>query len=599
MNDINNIGVVIKVDDNEAVVMTDDVVFMRIRKREDLYKGQKILINNSDVIDSNVILESKKTMKYYYPLLAGIASVILAMIVLYQAFIVKDTVYSYVSIDINPSIELEVSRKGKVEDSKAFNKEGERLLENIEVESLNINKAIRLIIEKTRDMGYIRSNEKNSILIAAVKGEDVKEGAEEDKKFHEFLNGINDDINNIYSDFIDAKIIEVSKSLRERSEKYNLSMGRYYIDSQEKTEDKQGSAQLPVPSDTISPTSTVSPIAIESSTIKDDSKATSLPTPGTSALPTSTPQKIKVSPTNILPTKDKSHTENNLGKDNNYKALPVPQQIQTILGYGLKGEYYNNSDLTEFVMCRIDPEINFRWAEESPDALIGKDTFSVRWTGVVVPRYSERYTFSTYADDGVRLWVNNVLLIDNWKSQRSATTEGSLELEAGKQYDIKLEYFEDVKSCQVKLFWSSKSQKAEIIPSRQLFHKTYVYQGEDAKFSRCIKESTNSGFSGSGYVNYINEKGSYIDWIVDIKKEGLYTLNFRYANGTETNRPLEIRVNDRSVCEALNFNATGSWTSWKTQYIALNLKAGINVIRTIAITKDGGPNIDYMELTGD
>ncbi len=595
MNDLDNIGVVVKIEKDEAIVMTDDVVFKRIRKREGLQRGQKILIDNRDVIDNDVIVQSKKTIKYYYPLLAGIASVILVGFVFYRVFVVNDATYSYVSIDINPSIELEVSRTENIKDVRAFNEDGKRLLGNIEVEGMNINKAVKLIIEKSREMGYFKNKEKNSILIAAVPGKDSNiKGTEEEKKFNDFLDRIKKDISSTYSSFIDAKIVMVSHDLREKAEKSNLSMGGYYIYSQEKMEGKQGSEQLQLP-----PTDTKAIIATGAPITTNLPITTPLPaTWNISSLPSSTPRKLQANPTSSPQhVNDKSKNENDLTKGKAAGVLPTPQQSEAIMGNGLKGEYYNNSDLTELVMCRIDPEINFRWAEDSPDKLIGNDTFSVRWTGLVVPRFSERYTFSTYADDGVRLWVNNELIIDNWKSQRSAKTEGSLDLEAGRQYDIKLEYFEDVKSCQVKLFWSSKSQKAEIIPSSQLYHKTAVYQGEDAKFSRCVKESSNSGFSGSGYVNFINEKGSYVDWIVDIKKDGIYTLNFRYANGTDIDRPLEIIVNDIPVCNSLSFNATGSWTLWKHQYVPLKLKAGINVIRSIAKTKDGGPNIDYMELT--
>ncbi|KNY30343.1 anti-sigma-I factor RsgI family protein [Pseudobacteroides cellulosolvens] len=593
MNDLDNIGVVIKVDKDGAVVMTDEVVFKRIRKREDLQKGQKILINENDVIDNDVTLESKKTIKYYYPLLAGIASVILVVFVFYRVFVVNNTTYSYVSIDINPSIELEVSRAESIKDVRAFNEDGKRLLENMELEGMNINKAIKLIIDKSRGMGYFKNNEINSILIAAVPGKDSNiEKTEEEKKFNDFLDRIKKDIKITYSSFIDAKVIMVSQGIREKAEKNNLSMGRYYIYSQEKMEGKQGSAQLQLP-----PTDTESPITTGAHITTNLPMTASQPATCTiSSLPLSTPQKLQAKPTYSIPANDKSNAGNDLEKGKDAGVLPTPQQIEAILGSGLKGAYYNNSDLTQLAMCRIDPEINFRWVEDSPDGLIGNDTFSVRWTGLVVPRFSERYTFSTYADDGVRLWVNNVLIIDNWKSQRSATSQGSLDLAAGRQYDIKLEYFEDVKACQVKLFWSSKSQKAEIIPSSQLYHKTVVYQGEDAKFSRCIKESSNSGFSGNGYVNFINEKGSYVDWIVDIKKDGIYTLNFHYTNGTDIDRPLEIIVNEIPVCNRLSFIGTGSWTLWKHQYVPLNLKAGINVIRTIAITKDGGPNIDYMEL---
>src|SRR5262249_44715265 len=78
-------------------------------------------------------------------------------------------------------------------------------------------------------------------------------------------------------------------------------------------------------------------------------------------------------------------------------------------GTGLYGEYYDNIDFTGAKLTRIDPVVNFDWGGGSPDPSMGPDQFSVRWTGQVQPRLGETYTFHTFTDDGVRLWVNNVL----------------------------------------------------------------------------------------------------------------------------------------------------------------------------------------------
>jgi len=61
--------------------------------------------------------------------------------------------------------------------------------------------------------------------------------------------------------------------------------------------------------------------------------------------------------------------------------------------------------------------VNFDWGGGTPDSSLGVDTFTTRWTGKVEPQYSQTYTFYTQTDDGVRLWVNGQLLIDNaWKT---------------------------------------------------------------------------------------------------------------------------------------------------------------------------------------
>jgi len=138
-------------------------------------------------------------------------------------------------------------------------------------------------------------------------------------------------------------------------------------------------------------------------------------------------------------------------------------------GNGLKGEYFDNVDFTNLKLTRTDSTVNFLWGNASPDQLIGADTFSVRWTGQVEAKYSETYNFYTRSDDGVRLWVNNQLLIDNFVNQSATEVVGSVALVAGQKYDIKLEYFDNTYSALSQLSWSSTSQAKEIIPQSQLY----------------------------------------------------------------------------------------------------------------------------------
>ncbi len=132
---------------------------------------------------------------------------------------------------------------------------------------------------------------------------------------------------------------------------------------------------------------------------------------------------------------------------------------------------------------RIDSIINFDWVRNSPDKLISEDHFEAEWSGFVQPEYSEEYTFEAKADDGVRVWIDGTLLVDQWGSFDSENSAdgnvqerkniqkigNKIKLKAGKKYAIKINYFENIQNASISLYWESKSQKKEVIPSKALF----------------------------------------------------------------------------------------------------------------------------------
>jgi len=76
---------------------------------------------------------------------------------------------------------------------------------------------------------------------------------------------------------------------------------------------------------------------------------------------------------------------------------------------------------------RIDDAINFNWDKDFPVGELKDGKFSVRWVGKIDTRYTEEYTFHTVANGGVRVWINNVLIIDNWQNQgKEAENSGKL-----------------------------------------------------------------------------------------------------------------------------------------------------------------------------
>lgn len=86
----------------------------------------------------------------------------------------------------------------------------------------------------------------------------------------------------------------------------------------------------------------------------------------------------------------------------------------------------------------------------------------------MVPRYSETYTFYTQTNDGVRLWVDGKLLIDDWKTHATLENRGTVTLEAGHAYSLRMEFFENTGLAIARLHWSSPSQRKEPIPPERL-----------------------------------------------------------------------------------------------------------------------------------
>ena len=153
------------------------------------------------------------------------------------------------------------------------------------------------------------------------------------------------------------------------------------------------------------------------------------------------------------------------------RAAPLiePAHLRPAAGsneQGLKGEYFNNPDLSGTpVMTRVDQRISFRWDRggpiddliargEFPSDAIGSDYFSVRWTGQLVPPVSGRYEISVGANDGFRLFIDGKPVVESWElTPRVASKSAIVNLEGGKAYDLRLEYFDDIRDAEVRLGW--------------------------------------------------------------------------------------------------------------------------------------------------
>ncbi|HEX3717418.1 MAG TPA: DUF1800 family protein [Verrucomicrobiae bacterium] len=159
-------------------------------------------------------------------------------------------------------------------------------------------------------------------------------------------------------------------------------------------------------------------------------------------------------------------------------AAVVIYPSPTASGTGLTGLYFTNSSSTysnsanfnpaNLKMIRIDPTVDFVWGNTT-NPIPNNGHYCVRWVGQVEPQYSEIYYFDAYTDDGVRVWVNDKLIIDNWMAHGAADSVGSIVLQGGARYDIRMDYFQQTSSALAELYWYSPDQSRQIIPNTCLF----------------------------------------------------------------------------------------------------------------------------------
>jgi hypothetical protein len=135
---------------------------------------------------------------------------------------------------------------------------------------------------------------------------------------------------------------------------------------------------------------------------------------------------------------------------------------------GLTGSYFDTATLTVQKLTRIDRTVNFAWGTRSPAPGIATNTFSVRWTGQILPTADGSWTFYTRSDDGVRLWIDGRPVIDHWTTHALMQDRGSIPLTASQAHTIRLEYADRTGSATIKLLWSGPGTATQVIPATRL-----------------------------------------------------------------------------------------------------------------------------------
>ena len=176
-------------------------------------------------------------------------------------------------------------------------------------------------------------------------------------------------------------------------------------------------------------------------------------------------------------------------------------------GTGLLGQYYGTTfptnPFTGISLVRTDAFVNFNWNSASPDPSIPAVNYTVRWVGMLQPLFSDTYTLSTTTDDGVRLWINETLLIDHWVAQSPTTWTNTIALQAGLLYTVEMDYFQAQGGAIAQLAWNSPSTAFSIIPQSQLYPITSLppmFFSGAGKFTNGWFSLQATGMAGGSYI---------------------------------------------------------------------------------------------------
>lgn len=250
------------------------------------------------------------------------------------------------------------------------------------------------------------------------------------------------------------------------------------------------------------------------------------------------------------------------------RASPTP--ASRLKGRAWRGEYYSNQTLAGApVLVRNDETIDFRWQKGSPAPNVPADRFSVRWQASW-PFEEGGHRFYAFVDDGIRLWVDGVLVIDQWKDQAATLVSGDLYLKKG-DHDVRVEYYEAMDEALVRVWWDHQGLypewKGEYYGNRQ-FAGEPVLVRNDAE----IKFDWGAGAPGP----QVPADNFAVRWTRTLNfVEGPYRFYARVDDG------VRVRVDDVLIIDEWHEGAA-------TTYVG-------------HIWLEGGPHrvrVEYMELGG-
>ena len=294
--------------------------------------------------------------------------------------------------------------------------------------------------------------------------------------------------------------------------------------------------------------------------------------------------------------------DNNITYTANFQAPRNPDNPNNTVA-GLDYEYYegtwnNLPDFGSLTSAQAGTVANIDLGPRNRD-----DDFGFQFRGYVDVPADGVYTFYTSSDDGSKLFIGNTLVVDNDGLHSSGEQSGAINLKAGK-HAITVDFFEQTGDQVLNVSYQGPNISKQLVPATAWFRYddsnnstvTLLLEAEEAESSGLQTSAIHTGYFGTGFADYLHSTGDYLEWTVKVPTAGMYNLGFRYALGTSSDRPLEIKVNGAVNQVGLSFPTTDNWANWSLVSTSASLNAGENTVRATAIGSSGA-NVDRLEVT--
>jgi len=157
---------------------------------------------------------------------------------------------------------------------------------------------------------------------------------------------------------------------------------------------------------------------------------------------------------NYVPWEDKTIADFLVITNENFRTEKVKSQ-------GLEAEYFSNINLEGNPKKRIDNYIDFNPNQQAPDPWIITGEKSIRWTGILTPKISGKYKLAFIYDGGMRFYFDDRLLLDRWAIHYDSKDTLEVDMRAGKEYKIKIEYFTNNEKARIQFRWKVPAAKME------------------------------------------------------------------------------------------------------------------------------------------